>query len=259
MKKNKIMRAALALLVVTMLTMSIVSGTFAKYVTSGSANDAARVAKFGVVVEASGNLFDTTYVNKAGGNTPGSTNITVKSESGDVVAPGTKSSDDGLKISVKGQPEVSVNVSLNVTTANDIFLKGSDKDLPKMTTASGTDTFKNTTDYYPVKFTLANSTRKIVDGGKLADVKTELEKLSKDYDAGTNLSNLIGDLKLTWEWDFDASGAGTYDDQDTLLGDLAANTPLAPATTLTPGTNIASADYNLNAAFAITLTVTQID
>ena len=36
------------LLVAVMLTTCVISGTFAKYVTKDSANDSARVAKFGV-------------------------------------------------------------------------------------------------------------------------------------------------------------------------------------------------------------------
>lgn len=50
MKKNKIMRIASVLLVAVILTTCAISGTFAKYVTSGSGSDTARVAKFGVTV-----------------------------------------------------------------------------------------------------------------------------------------------------------------------------------------------------------------
>lgn len=76
MKKNKAMRAAGALFVATMLSTSVISGTYAKYVVSDSANDTARVAKFGVMVTADGYLFSDTYkdVNNptdGNGNTPG--------------------------------------------------------------------------------------------------------------------------------------------------------------------------------------------
>lgn len=54
MKKNKTMRAASALLVAALLSTSIISGTFAKYTTGASAQDSARVAKWGVVVTATG-------------------------------------------------------------------------------------------------------------------------------------------------------------------------------------------------------------
>ena len=69
MKKNKSMRAAGGLMIATLLSTSIVSGTYAKYVTSDSAKDSARVAKFGVEVKADGKLFDKTYLTTS--NTPG--------------------------------------------------------------------------------------------------------------------------------------------------------------------------------------------
>ena len=43
MKKNKMMRAASALMVATLLTTSVISGTFAKYVTSVNSSDWARI------------------------------------------------------------------------------------------------------------------------------------------------------------------------------------------------------------------------
>lgn len=229
MKKNKMMRAALAFLVVTMLTMSIVSGTFAKYVTSGSASDSARVAKFGVEVSASGNLYSTTYA-KGDNTSEGATLSVESSDTTNVVAPGTKSSGDGLKISVTGTPEVAVNIDFDVT-ATDIFLN----------------------DYYPVKYTLTKGGTALVTNGTLAAVKTALEGalVSKEYAAKSALDTTIGDLELTWEWDFDDAGEGTYDEQDTLLGDLAAG--------VTPNPTLASGTYSLNTSLAITVTVTQVD
>lgn len=192
MKKNKMMRAALALLVVTMLTMSIVSGTFAKYVTQGSATDSARVAKFGVEVASTGSLFAKTYAKST--NTPGGETLSVVSSNDEkVVAPGTKN-DTGLTLSLTGKPEVDVKVTFNVTTATEIHLG----------------------DYYPVKFTLKKGNTAIVENGTLAKVKEELDKLEVSYTAGTELSE--GDtINLSWKWDFDGD-----DTKDTKLGDIAA-------------------------------------
>ena len=61
MRKNKMMRLASSLLVAVLITTSAISGTFAKYTTQDSASDSARVAKWGVTVMASGNLFGTMY------------------------------------------------------------------------------------------------------------------------------------------------------------------------------------------------------
>ena len=47
MKKTKFMRAALLLLVLTLITSCFVGGTFAKYTTSANGSDSARVAKWG--------------------------------------------------------------------------------------------------------------------------------------------------------------------------------------------------------------------
>ena len=48
MKKNKMMRLASGLLVAVLLTTSMISGTFAKYVTTESGSDSTRVAKWDI-------------------------------------------------------------------------------------------------------------------------------------------------------------------------------------------------------------------
>lgn len=266
MKKNKSMRAAGGLMIATLLSTSIVSGTYAKYVTSDSASDTARVAKFGVTVTASGSLFDKTYLTTS--NTPGGatadengTVLSVESSGAvnnieNVVAPGTKNK-DGITFAIAGTPEVDVQLDITVgDTLEEVFLKANPS-LPDMTTGNATDTFNNATDYYPVKFTLTQSTKTdpLVDGGTLEQVKTTLTGLTARYDANTDLSKAVGTLKLTWEWDFDdADDVGKYDKQDTLLGDLAAGTALAPSVELTDGT-----DYNLEEKIKIAISVTQID
>lgn len=255
-------------MIATMLSTSIVSGTYAKYVTSDNAEDSARVAKFGVTVTASGSLFDKTYyaVNNANNsNKPGNgtadtdnTTLTVESlEDDNVVAPGTKN-DEGITFAIAGTPEVDVRLDVVVDDSSfkEIFLKSGT--YPDMTTGDAEDTFDNTADYYPVKFTLTQNTGTevtLVNSGKLSDVEDALEKISRYINVSDkDLSETIGTLNLTWEWDFDASGAGTYDKQDTLLGDLAAGTTLVPDTTLTANT-----DYCLDESIKISISVTQVD
>ena len=84
MKKTKFMRAALLLLVLTLITSCFVGGTFAKYTTSTTGNDSARVAYWGfdqaAVTEIK--LFNTTYDN-------GNVN---SSNTDNVIAPGTSQS-----------------------------------------------------------------------------------------------------------------------------------------------------------------------
>ena len=137
MKKNKMMRLASVLLVCVLLTTSVISGTFAKYVTTGSASDTARVAKFGVAITTSGTLYSDTYYagSATEANIPAATiwalkpdynngtgiSVNAETASENVVAPGTKSYGNGLGFGVTGTPEVAVEVKTSIT-AEDIFL-----------------------------------------------------------------------------------------------------------------------------------------
>lgn len=80
MRKNRMMRLASALLILTMVTTCAISGTFAKYVTEVTATDTARVARWGFTGEdadiAITNLFLNAYDNVTGADS-------------DVIAPGT--------------------------------------------------------------------------------------------------------------------------------------------------------------------------
>ena len=82
MKKNKFLKLASILMMACLMTTCVISGTFAKYVSTTSASDKARVAKWGFK-EASitiDDLFDAVY----------DTNKVVATT--DVIAPGTTSS-----------------------------------------------------------------------------------------------------------------------------------------------------------------------
>lgn len=242
MKKNKLMRLASVLLVLCLLTTSVISGTFAKYVTEDSGTDSACVAKFGVVLDVNGSLFDKTYVNAAGGNTPGTTNITVSSSNVDnVVAPGTKSPTAGMSFSIKGTPEVAVKleaklVEHDTTSApKDIFLAAGDY---RNWTVAGQNSdyavsFNNAAIYYPVVFTLEETVGtgaisikgaadalttaggmsnrwSVTDTGTGCKITGTLGDLNKLFD---KLTSLMGNLnpnypfdntfKLTWEWKFE--------------------------------------------------------
>lgn len=255
MKKNKMMRIASILLVAVLLTTSIISGTFAKYVTTGSANDSARVAKFGVEVTATGSLFDKTYKKVADGNTPGGTttestdNTVLTVESSDkVVAPGTKNT-DGLTFAFTGTPEVDVKITFAIQSGyKDVFLKGTS--LPDKTT-SGTGTFDLTGEYHPIKFTLKNGTSTVAEG-TLSQIETELASKEIYVNAGTSLAADAYKYTLTWEWPFSdsTSTAGeNVDKADTLLGDLAVGTV----------NGVDAGNYSTEVSLTIVATVTQVD
>ena len=93
MKKNRMMRLASVLLVCVLLTTSVISGTFAKYTTSATGSDKARVAHWGFTADATIELelFENVYTM---GNSPAwATNSVVSNDDADVIAPGTTGSD----------------------------------------------------------------------------------------------------------------------------------------------------------------------
>lgn len=134
-KINKPMRAAGILLVATMLTTCMTAGTFAKYTTSDSATDTARVAKFGVNINVNGTLFGKEYAavgNQDSSNKPiaytslvaNDGTVQAYSSTGElqagtdsVVAPGTENS-TGLAYNITGKPEVDSVVNIKLEGKN---------------------------------------------------------------------------------------------------------------------------------------------
>lgn len=208
MKKNKMMRLASCLLVAVLLTTCAVSGTFAKYVTSGSAEDSARVAKFGVEVTGTGDMFKTQYAKDDTSFTLAE-NTVVSTDK--VVAPGTEGSLGGFAIT--GTPEVAVRVSYTADTV-DFGDKWVDSD----------------NNYYcPIEVTVGDTTIKGLEQTDIdafeAAVKTAIQNAKKDYAAGTDLSTIDDSDKLdiSWAWNFEgATGSEQTDAKDTFLGDQAA-------------------------------------
>lgn len=264
MKKNKMMRVASMLLVAVLLSTSVISGTFAKYVTEGSSAQSARVAKFGVVVSASGDLFSKTYVNKAGGNTPGSASITVESsDTSNVVAPGTKSLDTGLTFGVTGTPEVTtaVTVTAEYVDNKDIFLKaGTYTDV----TGAGASFAFEGEDYKPVKWTLKKDGAAVTgcEGVSLTAINAYFAQQatagSLTYAPKTDLSSAtgFGNYVLTWEWDF---GSTANDKKDTVLGDLAAGTPAVKKGAELNEDLVKGTDYQTDISVKVTINVAQVD
>lgn len=259
-KKNWTMRAAVLMFALVLITSCFVGGTFAKYVTKGEGSEKARVAKFGVEITATdGSMFKTAYA-ADDTTTAGTITQTVESSNDDkLVAPGTKE-DNTSEFSVKGKPEVAVKVDMAMTVNKNVFLKtGSYKDY---TQAPYTGNFALAADYYPVKFTLTKGGVAVVTNGKLEDVKTYLDGVSKEYAANTNLSDELGEFKLSWKWDFTDAANDYVDKADTLLGNLAADAAKYKTTgKYETGnfTDIADADFSTNIEFKLSITVTQID
>lgn len=197
MRKNKMMRLASALLVLTLLTTSVISGTFAKYTTSASGNDSARVAKFGVTVAATGNdAFSTAY--------DSAESATVKSSNTEkVVAPGTKGK--FTPATVTGTPEVTVEVTNEGTV-----------DL-------GDGWTVNSTYYCPLEVKVGDTTLKGTDAAYSsveafeAAIKAAIDGTTKTYAPGTAISGSDSTPDISWSWAFENND----DAEDTVLGNAA--------------------------------------
>ena len=123
MKKNKMMRAASALLVATLLSTSVISGTFAKYTSEASASDSAKVAKWSFTVgdkdivnseTISFELFNTV---KEADTTVGENHL--KTTDGTIIAPGTGGSFE-IKLQNKSEVTAKYAIEFSATNANSI-------------------------------------------------------------------------------------------------------------------------------------------
>lgn len=218
MKKNWTMRVGALMLVLTLITSCFVGGTFAKYVTSGTATDSARVAKFGVTVKATNEAFHKTY---AKDDTTFTGTNTVESEV-NVVAPGTKG--NMVAFAIEGTPEVAVRVAYTVPE-NGIELKNWEVAAPTAEDENATEYYcplvvkVGTTELYGMDYNNADEFA--------AAIKTAIEAHTKDYAANADLSvAATTDLPaISWSWAFEAgedANKENDDVKDTYLGDVAA-------------------------------------
>ena len=229
-KKNVLMRSAGVLLALVLVTSCFVGSTFAKYTVSESGYDIARVAKFGVHIEANGTMFAKEY----------DEGTTVKSviSTDKVVAPGT--SGEMVRMAISGTPEVAVNVQYAATlTLNENW---KDKDgkfyCPLRITIATKDGNEH---YYGLDYTSATLFAQAVQDA--------ISGFNAQYAAGTDLSTITADDSklaptVSWTWAYEGSGTHTVtqtDEKDTYLGDQAA------------------AGYPAEIQLTVATTVTQID
>ena len=234
MKRNRWMRAGGLLVVLTLITSCFVGGTFAKYVTENEGMDTTRVAKWGVEVTVTGDGFKTSYgKDYAESNVEGNTVISSTGEK--VVAPGTKGTFGGVKIT--GKPEVAVKIE---TTA--------DVDLSGWNVAGGGEF------YCPLVFNIGDKTINGLDYSKSTAggegsfenaIKDAIQKATtKEVEANTDLTEIGENITYSWEWPFEnATGdvANQSDELDTKLGNNAANGN-APTVSITVKTTVTQID-----------------
>lgn len=218
MRKNKMMRAASGVLVATLMTTSIISGTFAKYTTSEKASDDARVAKWGVTITANGTMFADEYATDDTSvvGTITKSVITSGATGAAVIAPGTKGTLANATLS--GKPEVAVHVEYAPTLTLDGWKNEANMEYCPIVFTVGTETYGLTgmKDSNGTVVTKASTT--------VAELKTAVENAikaySKNYGPNTDLSTKASDyVKVSWNWAFN----NDHDADDTYLGNLAAD------------------------------------
>lgn len=271
MKKNKMLRMASALLVLTLLTTSIIGGTFAKYTTASTGTDTARVAKWGVTINMDSDLFKAEY---NGTETGYEAKATVKTTETDkkLVAPGTTGT--GLNVSSTGtKPEVSYNmtITLNGTTAK----------IPSLEYKLEGETGSKS--YDPVKFSVYYGTTPLAQNKTLGelidllnnkivymyDVNDDKYYVDKNLDGTiadnekTDATNTAPNIKITWKWDFETGADAEKplnNALDTILGDNAAGSNVPAEITVDSKKYSITADsVDINVNLDWTVTATQID
>lgn len=208
MKKNKTMRAASILLVLTLMTSCFVGGTFAKYTTATTGTDKARVAYWGFDQDATTtiDLFDDVY------------GTTVDSENGDnVIAPGTSktatfafgytpkdTAANALNAGAIAAPEVDYTFTVNPTITGDY------------------DALDANANFV---WTLQKGSGEVTNYNNVADLLAAIKKLSGDatgtkvYDAGQLPDAFTAaDEKYTIGWNWAYHTSAEADAIDTAMG-----------------------------------------
>ena len=203
MKKNNMLRIASVLLVAVLLSTCAISGAFAKYTTSGTATDTARVAKFGITVNANASkAFANTYADLDGDGK---------------IIPATPAVGDGEGVSVVGQSDAIV-VAPGTEGAFSAFTFDGTAEVAvevKTTATLALVGWEVSGDYYCPIVIYKNGVE-VADGSDYTSIEEFQNEVasaaanSTVFAAGATVSST--DV-WSWEWAFEVD-----DNKDTLLG-----------------------------------------
>lgn len=202
MKKQRFFMLGIITVLVAVLSLTFVSSTFAKYTTSDTAKDEARVAKWGVAIETKlDDLFEVAYDNATGTvQAAGTYNI---------LAPGTTDLQEAA-FKISGTPEVKVEVAVTA----DVTLTGWEVEgsvyCPLIIKVNDTE----------FKIDSTNTTTDILEEAIENAIKEALG--NGQHDAKSNLNKTV---KVSWEWPFEvganADEKAANNAKDTALGNAA--------------------------------------
>jgi hypothetical protein len=193
MKKNRTMRLAALLLVLTLITSCFVGGTFAKYVSTANNEDSARVAKWAFEVNDANIVTAETFtfdlfktINDSDGT---SLEENIAKKDGTTIAPGT-SGEFAIKLENLSEVDAKYGIDYTVTKSDDTL---------------------------PIEFSVNNGATWAAD---IADV------IASDTDTKLAHTNGTTTITVQWKWDFGTSDAveDAVNKVDTTLGNGGAAT-----------------------------------
>ena len=205
--KNKMMRAASVLMVAVLLSTCAISGTFAKYVTSDTGTDSARVAKWGVTINvqddmgmfSNGYKADNTVTNTA-------SEASVLHATEQLVAPGTKGS---TSFTISGTPEVRNIITVDTTGSTPIRLGVGNYTLAAGKYANIETTVSIADDanaYEPIRFYFGTVEGDLADANNYTLTMTQLQSaINAELHEKTNNPGTALDVTyyIGWNWAFD--------------------------------------------------------
>jgi hypothetical protein len=206
MKKNWFFRLGTAVLVLSIITLSLVSGTFAKYTLGATDNEVVRAAKFEFDLKNDGNTYDETQTATAvfnifdyldaGVYNNGYNDATLD----EFIAPGTTGT-FALAVDNLSEVDVSATFALVETNADSIpiyYTLGADPQ--RYSAVLNDDTYNGGADTYQ----------------SLAELGTAIAAIS--LDATDSTTPTTGTFTLNWAWAFNTAGTHQTDAGDTALG-----------------------------------------
>ena len=182
MKKNVMMRVASALLVAVLMTTCAISGTFAKYTTTVSDSETARVAKWGFTQDSlTIDLFASAYNSN-----------TIQAENGTdkIIAPGASGEETIVFTPESGKSEVAFTFDVTIAKGNST----NDALLAKL------------------KWKLNG-----VEVANFSELQTKVAELYEGTVYAANTTTYPADMVIEWEWPFEVDTAGN--ESDTVLGE----------------------------------------
>lgn len=198
--KNKTLRLALLVLLLAVVTMSVISGTLAKYVESVTGTDTARVAKFEYTLSGMTGDGDTKTLNLFDSVTDTGILGNLANDGKKLVAPGSEGSIN-VELTNRSEVKISAGFTLTETNTNKIPI-----------------VYKYNNAYYSSVIP-ANTEVTLHDGGTTATVTGDLSALAAAVGNATPVNqNATSTISLGWAWAFTGDGTAQSDASDTTLG-----------------------------------------